>query len=88
MVCKNWLTVPIVVVSLVLTFAPVFSQDTGNTAPGMTDDNATTTRIDTDDDGPNFGWLGLLGLVGLGGLMRRDKNDRHDHSAHDRNVNR
>jgi MYXO-CTERM domain-containing protein len=25
-----------------------------------------------DDDGPDFGWLGLLGLAGLSGLKRRD----------------
>ena len=26
----------------------------------------------TDDDGPDFGWLGLLGLAGLMGLKRRE----------------
>lgn len=27
-----------------------------------------------DDDGPDFGWVGLLGLAGLLGLKRREPN--------------
>jgi MYXO-CTERM domain-containing protein len=66
--------VPTVTVSLALTFAPVFAQDTQNS-----DDRArTTTAASDDDDGPDLGWLGLIGLVGLGGLMRRDR-DVHTH---------
>ncbi|MBD0267363.1 WGxxGxxG family protein [Pseudanabaena sp. FACHB-2040] len=48
------------------------------TAPGTT---GTTTGTDpvyateTEDDGFDWGWLGLLGLIGLAGLMGRKDND-------------
>jgi MYXO-CTERM domain-containing protein len=75
-----------VIVSLALTFAPVFAQDT--VRPGAADrvgDSRTVATATDDDNGPDFGWLGLLGLVGLAGLIRRDHND-HRHG--DRNVTR
>ena len=66
--------VPTVIVSLAMTFAPVFAQDTE-----LRDDGArTTAAVEDEDDGPDLGWLGLIGLVGLGGLMRRDR-DVHTH---------
>ena len=79
---KLLLVVPTVALSLILTFAPVFAQDTAT----ATAEEGVRTAIATDDDNrPDFGWLGLLGLVGLGGLMHRDRNvHRHD----DRAVNR
>jgi MYXO-CTERM domain-containing protein len=80
MISKLAMQIGIVVVAVVLTFAPVFAQDTG---AGATDGRTTTTDA-TNDDGPELGWLGLIGLVGLGGLMRRDRNDRarHDRGEH------
>ncbi len=40
----------------------------------------TTTRTTTaDDDGADWGWIGLLGLAGLAGLMRRE---RHAHAPY------
>jgi hypothetical protein len=33
---------------------------------------------DRDDDGFDWGWLGLLGLAGLFGLKRHDRVDVHD----------
>ncbi len=77
---KLAICVPTVVVSLALTFAPVFAQDTQETYDGP----RTTAVESDDDDGPDLGWLGLLGLAGLGGLMRRDRgrptvDDRHSH---------
>ncbi|MGI8933896.1 MAG: WGxxGxxG family protein [Phormidesmis sp.] len=33
------------------------------------------TVVTTDDDGFDWGWLGLLGLVGLAGLKGRDRDD-------------
>jgi MYXO-CTERM domain-containing protein len=76
---KLAICVPTVIVSLALTFAPVFAQDTE-----YRDDGARTTAVAADeDDGPDLGWLGLLGLVGLGGLMRRDR-DVHTHKDRDR----
>jgi hypothetical protein len=66
-------TVPTVLLSLILTFAPVFAQD----ATTATADDARTARSVTDDHNrPDLGWLGLIGLVGLGGLMRRDRDGR------------
>jgi MYXO-CTERM domain-containing protein len=75
--------VPTVIVSVALTFAPVFAQDTQDrdVAP------RTTTAVSDDDDGPEYGWLGLLGLVGLGGLLRRDR-DRDIHTHTDRGTHR
>ena len=43
---------------------PVHAQDTGTTTG--------TTYEETDDDGPDLGWLGLIGLAGLLGLRRRE----------------
>lgn len=38
--------------------------------------DATTARTtDRDDDGFDWGWLGLLGLLGLTGLLKRDRRD-------------
>ena len=80
---KLLFALPTIVVSLILTFAPVFGQDAGN-MEGTADVDRIEARA-TEDDGPDLGWLGLIGLVGLGGLMRRDRDDRR-HA--DRNVNR
>jgi MYXO-CTERM domain-containing protein len=46
-------------------------------AQAPANDQATTTRVDDDDDGPDLGWLGLLGLAGLFGLRRRDDRPHH-----------
>lgn len=49
--------------------APVFAQ-TGTTGGTPT----TTTAASHDDDGFDWGWLGLLGLAGLAPLfMRKDR---------------
>lgn len=68
-----------VVVALVLTFAPLFAQETRD----MGDDTGTTTSASDDREGPDLGWLGLIGLVGLAGLMKRDRvnHDRSDRST-------
>ncbi|MGG6296944.1 WGxxGxxG family protein [Leptolyngbya sp. AN02str] len=44
-----------------------------DTVPGGT---VTETEVETDDDGFDWGWLGLLGLLGLAGLRGRDDDDR------------
>lgn len=43
-----------------------------------TSPTTTTTGYDTDDDGPDLGWIGLLGLAGLLGLRRRRADDVRD----------
>ena len=48
---------------------PASAQTTGDRTG--TDTGTTTTQADRDDDGFDYGWLGLLGLVGLAGLRPR-----------------
>ena len=78
---KLVIAVPTVVLSIVLTFAPLFAQEP-RTDPVVNDRTTVADRDET--TGPDFGWLGLLGLVGLGGLVRRDRHDQHrtDRPAH------
>lgn len=49
------------------------SAQTDTTAPGTTQTtpNTTTTRVVEENDGFDWGWLGLLGLLGLAGLARK-----------------
>jgi MYXO-CTERM domain-containing protein len=42
-----------------------FAQDTG-------------TATEEEDDGTDYGWVGLLGLAGLAGLLGRKRDDRDD----------
>ena len=44
--------------------------------PTSADD--TTMVTDRDDDGRDWGWVGLLGLAGLLGLRRRDREETRD----------
>jgi MYXO-CTERM domain-containing protein len=50
--------------------APATAQETGTTTG--------TTYAETDDDGPDMGWLGLIGLAGLLGLKRREPVTHRD----------
>lgn len=44
-------------------------------------DEATTGE----DDGTDYGWIGLLGLAGLAGLLGRKRDDRIDRDRDRRN---
>lgn len=56
------------------TTTPPATTDTA-TPPATTDTGAgTTTVADADDDGMDWGWLGLLGLLGLAGLSGRRRH--------------
>ncbi len=66
--------IPTVIVSLALTFAPVFAQNPESTGTNAGGDNRTAASDRDRNRGPELGWLGLIGLVGLGGLMRRDRD--------------
>ncbi|PZU93361.1 MAG: hypothetical protein DCF32_23305 [Leptolyngbya sp.] len=46
------------------------------TDPVTPGDAVTTTDDNYDDDGFDWGWLGLLGLIGLAGLKGRDRDTR------------
>ena len=37
----------------------------------------TTTTTEREDEGTDWGWIGLLGLAGLLGLRRRDTHHHH-----------
>jgi MYXO-CTERM domain-containing protein len=65
-----------VLMAIVLTFAPVFAQETRD----LGDDTRTTASAADEGEGPDLGWLGLIGLLGLAGLMKRDRvnHDRSD----------
>lgn len=51
------------------TTTPGTTDTTGAATTGTTD--TTATPVTTNNDGFNYGWLGLLGLLGLGGLAKR-----------------
>ncbi|MGZ8708418.1 MAG: WGxxGxxG family protein [Gaiellaceae bacterium] len=38
----------------------------------------TETEAASEDEGSDFGWVGLLGLAGLAGLMGRKRDHQHD----------
>lgn len=38
----------------------------------------TGTATEEEDDGTDYGWVGLLGLAGLAGLLGRKRDDRDD----------
>lgn len=70
------------IMATLLAVTPMIAQEMQDTDAR---DTPATSRIESDDDGFNMGWLGLLGLLGLTGLMRRDHNN---HSAAERNTHR
>ncbi|MEJ7645312.1 MAG: WGxxGxxG family protein [Chryseolinea sp.] len=51
--------------------SPVSAQDADSRV-------ATEHNDNDDDDGFNYGWLGLIGLVGLLGLKKKDDVHVHD----------
>lgn len=53
----------------------------GGTAPTAFADTyrvAQETTGGEDDEGTDYGWIGLLGLAGLAGLLGRKRDDRHE----------
>ena len=53
----------------------------GGTAPtafAQTYRVAQETTGGEDDEGTDYGWIGLLGLAGLAGLLGRKRDDRRD----------
>lgn len=55
-------------------------------APGQpTTPGQPTVETEADDDGFDWGWLGLLGLIGLAGLAGRSK-DRDRTTYRDPNI--
>ncbi|HZG39732.1 MAG TPA: WGxxGxxG family protein [Nodosilinea sp.] len=80
----NFLTKSIGATALALSLAVLpstlsASAQTNTGDPSMTGDNTTTTTT-ADDDGFDWGWLGLLGLLGLAGLKGRDRSNNTTYS--------
>jgi hypothetical protein len=47
------------------------AQDTTGGSTAGTTTGATDTTRTNDDNGTDYGWIGLLGLAGLAGLMKK-----------------
>lgn len=59
------------VLSISLATLPVTGASAQTNVDPATGGTTTTTVEGYDDDGFDWGWLGLLGLIGLAGLMRK-----------------
>ena len=51
------------------------------TPVALAQDTGTTTE---EDDGTDYGWIGLLGLAGLAGLAGRKRDDHRDRDRDNR----
>ncbi|PZO51643.1 MAG: hypothetical protein DCF15_14695 [Phormidesmis priestleyi] len=67
----TWLGTGAIALSLAVLPSTLPASAQTDTDPITPGDTATTT----DDDGFDWGWLGLLGLVGLAGLKGRDHDN-------------
>ena len=77
-----------------LSILPASAQTGTDTAPGTTAPGAVTPDTTTDptitdtavveDDGFDWGWLGLLGLIGLAGL--KGKSEEHRETYRDPSI--
>ena len=65
---RKRLTMLLVVGVLGLGVAPTGFADTYRVAQD-------TTTTEDDDEGTDYGWIGLLGLAGLAGLLGRQRRD-------------
>jgi LPXTG-motif cell wall-anchored protein len=55
--------------------APASAQTTADPATTTTPGTTTSTTVYEEEDGFDWGWLGLLGLLGLAGLAGRKRNE-------------
>jgi MYXO-CTERM domain-containing protein len=59
----------------------------GATSPyALAQDTDSTTS--EEDEGTDYGWIGLLGLAGLAGLAGRKRDDHHVTTTTDRDATR
>lgn len=72
----TWLGTGALALSLAVLPSTLSASAQTTTDPVTPGDTVTTTE-NYDDDGFDWGWLGLLGLIGLAGLKGRDR-DRDD----------
>lgn len=71
-------TLPIVLPVSAQTSPTVPDSTTPGSTTGSTTDT-TTTNTYRDNDGFDWGWLGLLGLIGLAGLRRKPEDNRREY---------
>lgn len=71
----TWLGTGALALSLAVLPSTLSASAQTTTDPVAPGDTVTTTD-NYDDDGFDWGWLGLLGLIGLAGLKGRDRD--HD----------
>ncbi|CAM4058815.1 WGxxGxxG family protein [Deinococcus marmoris] len=67
---KQKAKISLLVLAFGLASMPALAQDTTTDTPTDTTTTGTTVTTQNDDDGMDWGWLGLLGLAGLAGLRR------------------
>ncbi|MBD2234301.1 WGxxGxxG family protein [Phormidium tenue] len=86
----TWLGTGALAVSLAVlpSILPASAQtNTGGDGIGTTSDGIdTTTTTNDNDDGFDWGWLGLIGLAGLAGLKGRDREHDNRTSYADRTT--
>ena len=70
---RKLLQVSVVAIGLGGALVPMMSSSEAQVTTGT--DRTTTTA---DNDGPDFGWIGIFGLAGLAGLLG---NRRHDNTV-------
>ena len=63
---------------------PLVAQTTAPSSQGGSTASTGTGTATQEDDGFDWGWLGLLGLAGLAGLRRRDDGRMHTTSTTNR----
>ncbi|PZO17601.1 MAG: hypothetical protein DCF25_10915 [Leptolyngbya foveolarum] len=73
-------------VALSLAVLPSTLPASAQTATDPVDPNGVVTVPATDDDGFDWGWLGLIGLAGLAGLKGRDHDNNRATTYTDRTT--
>lgn len=71
---KRNLIAACVAASTMFFVSPSFAQTSGTGASGTSGSGQTYSQ-NRDDNGRQWGWLGLLGLLGLTGMFRKSNDD-------------
>ena len=68
--------------STIPAFALVAGLALASAEPASAQNGAAVQNYEEDDDGMDWGWLGLLGLLGLLGMRGHKHDHDHVHPAH------
>ena len=74
--------------ALFLSAGAAMSQTATTPADGTYTDTATTPAVVEEEDGMDWGWLGIIGLAGLLGLRKRKDEHVRTHPTNSGTVNR